>query len=432
VLEAFVISQTLLPALLYLPGTQGVRLPIRIAAFASSLAALGWWVMNRRGSLPAHPAQKWLIGALLYLALMIFHPLTNSTTAGIAHVMLYLAVCAPVFWAPALVRDASQAERLLWLLLLCNGMNAVVGVLQVYDPSAWMPAELSQQVLTSRYGIESLMYIGASGQRILRPPGLFDSPGAVAGPAMVAVLLGVVFCAGRYPLWKKGIAIGLAFAGGTVIYLTLVRTSLVIASGMVLAYASALLYQRRATRAAGGVVLAAIVVMGAFSFSVDLGGDAIRGRVETLFEADPVSVYYATTRGQALEEAFTILAAEFPYGAGLGRWGMIHQYFRDPANLDSSSLFAELQPNAWIIDGGLVLLAFYAAALITVAIRDYRLLTATGGAGHIVAAIFAANVGTLALVFGFTPFTTQVGLQYWFLVGVLHGLYCQQRRARPS
>jgi len=36
--------------------------------------------------------------------------------------------------------------------------------------------------------------------------------------------------------------------------------------------------------------------------------------------------------------------------------------------------------------------------------------------------IFAANAGVLALVFGFTPFTTQVGLQYWFLAGVLHGV----------
>ena len=40
--EFFVISQTALPALLYLPGSQAVRLPIRVGAFAISLVAFGW------------------------------------------------------------------------------------------------------------------------------------------------------------------------------------------------------------------------------------------------------------------------------------------------------------------------------------------------------------------------------------------------------
>jgi hypothetical protein len=37
------------------------------------------------------------------------------------------------------------------------------------------------------------------------------------------------------------------------------------------------------------------------------------------------------------------------------------------------------------------------------------------------AAIAAANVGTIALVFTFVPFTSQLGLQFWFLEGLLHG-----------
>ena len=46
--EVFVISQTALPALLYLPGTQPFRLPIRISAFAISLAALAWRLMSAK------------------------------------------------------------------------------------------------------------------------------------------------------------------------------------------------------------------------------------------------------------------------------------------------------------------------------------------------------------------------------------------------
>ncbi len=37
------------------------------------------------------------------------------------------------------------------------------------------------------------------------------------------------------------------------------------------------------------------------------------------------------------------------------------------------------------------------------------------------AAVVAVNVGTIALIFSFVPFTTQVGLQFWFLEGALHG-----------
>jgi hypothetical protein len=48
--EFFVISQTALPALLYFPGTQGIRLYIRIAPFAISLAAFAWCGPGSRAS----------------------------------------------------------------------------------------------------------------------------------------------------------------------------------------------------------------------------------------------------------------------------------------------------------------------------------------------------------------------------------------------
>jgi hypothetical protein len=38
------------------------------------------------------------------------------------------------------------------------------------------------------------------------------------------------------------------------------------------------------------------------------------------------------------------------------------------------------------------------------------------------AVILAANLGTAALIFSFTPFVTQIGLQFWFLAGAVHGI----------
>jgi len=34
------------------------------------------------------------------------------------------------------------------------------------------------------------------------------------------------------------------------------------------------------------------------------------------------------------------------------------------------------------------------------------------------------NLITVALIFGYTPFTNQIGLQYWFLSGVLYNAAC--------
>ena len=38
------------------------------------------------------------------------------------------------------------------------------------------------------------------------------------------------------------------------------------------------------------------------------------------------------------------------------------------------------------------------------------------------AVILAANIGTAAMIFSFTPFVAQMGIQYWFLAGALHGV----------
>src|SRR5215471_5644049 len=188
-LEWFVIAQMALPALLYIPGTNAFRVPIRIAPFAISL--LGFLALPTKSSplTAAHPARRWLLCVLACLALMVFHPTTNSYLAGAAQAMLYLCVIAPLFWVPSVVRNPAHLARLLFILLFCNGINAVVGILQVYDPDRWMPAELSRVILGA-YDIGSLSYTRWDGRVIIRPPGLSDNPGAVCGPSMIAAMLG--------------------------------------------------------------------------------------------------------------------------------------------------------------------------------------------------------------------------------------------------
>ena len=191
--EFFVISQTAIPALLYLPGSQQFRLYIRIASFAISFATLLWWAIAVAKTSRPHRAQPWIFGSMAYVVVMFFHPQTTSAYVGLAQFVLYLSVMAPIFWAGTFVRTPEHLARLMALLLICNGLNALVGVLQVYDPGRWMPPEMSRLMSESLYGLGSVSYRGPDGTMIVRPPGLFDTPGAVAGPGMYAALLGLVF-----------------------------------------------------------------------------------------------------------------------------------------------------------------------------------------------------------------------------------------------
>jgi hypothetical protein len=161
-----------------------------------------------------------------------------------------------------------------------------------------------------------------------------------------------------------------------------------------------------------------------------MGGSTVVERFSTLLEGDPTSVYYNAGRGSQLEDAFANMLADYPFGAGLGRWGMMLGYFGDPSNLQSPPIWAELQPNAWILDGGCVLLGLYVWALVVTAKRELDVATKgqSGELRALAAMVVAINAGVLGLVFGFTPFTTQVGLQYWFLTGALYGLSQSRNR----
>ncbi len=420
--EWFVVGQTLLPAALLLPGTQALRFPIRMSTFVASLGILAYLVLMRGAQMPRHPAQPWLVGTLAYLALMVGHPTTNSLLGGSAQVALYFCVMSPLFWAPTLVRTPEHFRRIVVLLLVTNGLNATVGVLQVYDPDAWMPAEFSSIVTESRYGLSAVSYIGAEGQRIIRPPGLFDTPGAVAGPGMFAGLLGAVFAASPISKFYRLVSVGLAMTGIMAIYLSQVRTSLVLLVGMLAVYLLALVVQRRARNAAAFSTMLVLVVVGGLTLAVSLGGANVMSRVTTLFEQDPFELYYASRGGQIAYAFGDVVDA--PFGSGLARWGMIPFYFFDASNLDSPSIWAEIQISGWMIDGGFVVLVTYVMALLVTARYEWQVtrFASDSWVRATAAVVLAANVGIALLCFTFTPFVSAVGMQYWFLAGALFGV----------
>ena len=423
-LELIVVLQTAIPAALFLPGMQGVRTWLRAAAYLSGASGLAIPRAIVLAPRTRHPSTSVVLVIVAYLtALLLLSP--GRLLPALAEFVLVLCVLAPVVWAPGLVRHPVQLQRVLWLLVLASGINSLVGVLQVYDPDRWMPPALARQITD----LNLYRYVGADGRIILRPCGLYDSPGAVSAPGAWAALTGFALFQQERHFFRRLIALACAFLGVAVIYLTLVRTAFVIVLVGVTTYAALLFLRQRSQEATKFLVTVMCTLFGALLFAEVFGGTTIIDRFSTLFQSPPTSIYYQS-RGIQLEHALLHDAFEYPLGAGLGSWGMV------PAAFGGGLKFAELQFHGWILDGGIPLLVLYSAAVVMAVGHDIRLCLTTRSPTFFRAAacIAAVNTSTLVSVLSFVPFNSQVGTQFWLLTGVLHGaaLLEQRRRNCPN
>ena len=190
---------------------------------------------------------------------------------------------------------------------------------------------------------------------------------------------------------------------------------------MVLVYIGVSARQGRLGRATQVAILAGGILVGSFMLAFALGGQSVMDRFMTLTASDPFSVYQGA-RGAQLDVTFGEMFVDSPLGQGLGRWGMAGGYFGTTDM--TKTLWAEIQFTGWMIDGGILLIALYVGALIVTAFAEYRVATMKqfNRLAQCGGVVLAANLGTAALIFSFTPFVTQVGIQYWFLAGALHGV----------
>jgi hypothetical protein len=191
---------------------------------------------------------------------------------------------------------------------------------------------------------------------------------------------------------------------------------------MLIVYVVVAARQGRPARATQFLILAGGLVVGSFMLALTLGGPEVLKRFMTLVANDPVTVYQGA-RGSQLDVTFGDLFFNHPLGSGLGRWGMMANYF-GTFTRDNDAIWAEIQLTGWMIDGGVLMLGLYGGALVVAALAEYRIATMMrfprlAQCGLVV---LAANIGTAGLIFSFTPFVTQVGIQYWFLAGALHGV----------
>lgn len=394
-----------------------IRTLLRIAAFGTSLAFL----VLVRGRAGFHPARTVGLVVVVWLALSVMHPSAAALPAALAQLALYLSIMAPLFWVPRLTVTTATLRRLVVILWLFHSVGSLVGVLQVYFPGHLQP-NMSPVVLALGRGYtESLKIVTSGGVRVFRPMGLTDVPGGASSSGLYAVVLGIGMFLTTEKRWLSMFSIGTVLIGMMCLYLSQVRALMVITGISIVAVTVVLGIRRDYKRLSSFSVVLLVVFIGSFRGAVSLARESVESRVGSLTSATPGQVY-ERNRGQFLSQAFEELLPEYPLGAGMGRWGMMNSYFGDHSN-PNEALWAEIQWNGWILDGGAPLVLLYVWTMGLTLLMTFRVsrwpphddptlsLWAT--------VILGYSIGTCALTFSFPVFLSQTGMEFWLLNAVV-------------
>jgi len=418
-LEVFVLVQVFWGVMLFIPGSQAYRVYIRGFPYIASLVALVSCL--RAGSTDSlGPGARLTVASIVLLVASLVHPGT-WLTAGVAQIVFQVSIAAPIFWAVTIWTPKARLERLMWLIFAANFASAGVGLLQVYYPATFSPPEFSSLGLRlNPYLIEQLTYLGRGDRMILRPPGLSDLPGGAAISGVIAALLGFALAMrGSRSVMVRAAYLGSVIIAITVVYLTQVRSALLMLIVCMQALAWVSLRQGRFVKGGWIVALTAGLGVGAFIWAVTLGGDVLTERFQGLVDEGVVRTYQEN-RGSFLAYTVLELAPQYPFGAGMGRWGMMSVYFGEPTNWQYPYLHAEIQVTGWLFDGGILLWVVYGAALLAALRNSYKVAIDAGSPLHEVGGmVFSVQVLITGLCFTGPAFNTQLGILFWLLTAIL-------------
>jgi hypothetical protein len=356
--------------------------------------------------------------SIMFLGLGL-HPHTNSVASGLAQCLLYLSILAPLFWVSGLKITPKGFESLIFLIWFFQTVSAGLGVLQMYFPGQFQPA-LSTTIQQQEWGVEIATITLANGQQALRPMGLTDTPGGAASAGFFALLFGVVIALKfRNPLLIL-LGAGSSALGLFCILLSQVRSILVSLVICLLFFAVILIRTAqfsRLTAMASGVT---VLFMATFSWAIAVGGTSTLDRINSLF-ADKADKVYQQNRGGFLQDTIENLIPQYPFGAGLGRYGMMNQYFGDRSNIEAQPIWVEIQWTGWVLDGGIPLTIAYVAAISIACYTAYKVATdrELGDFSLWGGLILSYNIGALATCFNYPLFNSQGGMQLWLLNAAL-------------
>ncbi|BAZ32292.1 hypothetical protein NIES4074_47940 [Cylindrospermum sp. NIES-4074] len=414
--HSFILLQFTFQILLLFPQIGVFRVVVRIASFALSLFLLVWL---RPESLK-HPATNPAIGVLAVMLLeFCLHPYNNSIVAAAAQCAMYLAILSPIFWVRNLKITPNAFESLMFLMWGIHTLSSCFGVLQVYYPGQFQPP-LSTFLKNNTFGGENLLITLANGEQVYRPMGLTDTPGGAATAGFYALLFGVVIALKYKNPILRIICMGSAAIGLFCIYLSQIRSVLVLAAISMVFLAAVLMRTGQLARLT--VLTSGVTALFAatFTWAIAIGGQSTLQRLSSLFAASPDEVYQQN-RGHFLQDTIQQLLPQYPWGAGLGRWGMINSYFGDNTDLVSRPLWAEIQWTAWLFDGGMPLIIAYVAAIYFACLTAWKIAInrKLGDFALWGSLIFAYNIGAVAITFNYPIFMSQGGMEFWLLNAAL-------------
>lgn len=398
--------------MLLFPQIGILRVPMRTASFGISLLFL--FLFSPKGI--RHPAT---VPAIIVMSIMFLglglHPHINSMASGLAQCLLYLSILAPLFWVRGLKITPKGFETLIFLIWIFHTVSALFGVLQMYFPGQFQPA-LSTAIQSQEWGGEHLKIILANGQEVFRPMGLTDRPGGAANAGFFALLFSIVIALKYLNPFLLVAGAGSSTIGLFCILLSQVRSILVSLIICLLFFGLILIRTAQFSRLSMMVSGVTALFVTTFAWAIAVGGASTLDRINTLFAGSAGEVYHEN-RGHFLQHTIERLLPQYPLGAGLGRWGMMNAYFGDPQNMDARPIWVEIQWTAWLLDGGILLIIAYVAAILIACyttdkiainrnLEDFRLW---GGL------ILSYNVGAIATCFNYPLFISEGGMEFWLL-----------------
>ncbi len=403
-----------------------VRIGLRGLSFGISLLALA--IIHGKSIYHPVASSAWLILAIVGIG--VLHPDTNSFLSAIAQILLYASIISPVFWVLRLRPTTKVFGRFIAVLFVFHLTSSALGVLQVYYPGRFQPA-LSSIVTGTEHGAAALEIVLATGERTLRPMGLTDIPGGAAMSGLYAIVFGIGYYAAGKIWWQRWSGICGVSIGFFCIYLSQVRSVLILAILVLLGFIWFLFQIGRKTVAFRLLLVVPVLVGGSFLWAITVGGDSMVDRFSTLLQESPATVYHSN-RGKFLEATFQKELPKYPLGAGLGRWGMMYNYFGDRSPRASRMLWAEIQWTAWTYDGGVALIFAYAFAIFVTIRATYFVAYANRNVafGLWAALIVAYDLTAVALTFSYSLFIGQTGFEFWLINSVLFATAAQYERRK--
>ncbi len=408
----FMLLQFILQLLLLVPGIGALRTVLRIGCFGLSLYLLA--TTKERGI--DYPVKWMAYGVMAILCLSFcFNFQNNSIFAALGQIAMYLAILGPLFWATKLPMSAAGFRNLLALVWVFQSVSVLFGLLQIYFPGQFQ-FQLSSVIENSTYGGENLKIVLQNGVSVFRPSGLTDSPGGAALAGFYAVLLGLAFFLEGKNKYVAGLGILSTFIGFFCIYMSQVRNILIVTCLCIGCLLVVLSVSRNFKRAITLVATLQPLILGTFGWAVAVGGAGTLDRITSLFSGSADQVYHEN-RGRFLEDTINLLVPKYPWGAGLGRWGMMYGYFGKNGNPFTDPIWVEIQWTGWLLDGGIPLIIAYGGALFSACYYAFKIACQQrmDGFSFWGAVIFAYNIGIVMITFNYPVFISQTGMEFWLL-----------------